>query len=88
VNKKAISFEEALERLEHSIEQLEEDDLTLDKALAYFEEGIGLIRQCDEQLKKANGRLVELLKDERGEYIEKVLGINLQSVLGGEDFDE
>ena len=86
--KEKLSFEDALQRLEQSIAHLESDDLTLENALNYFEQGIGLIRQCDEHLKKTDGKLRELLKDSNGSYVEELLGINLQSALGGEEIDE
>lgn len=84
---KEQTFEEALAELENSIDKLESDDLTLEKALAYFEKGIGFIRRCDEHLKKADGSLRELLKDENGQIVEKIIGVNLGSVLGGEEFN-
>jgi exodeoxyribonuclease VII small subunit len=88
MTKKAASFEDALAELEEIIGHLEGDELTLDSALAYFEKGIALLRQCDAQLKRADGKLRELLKGENGEFVEKVLGVNLGSVLGAEQFDE
>jgi len=88
MTKKNQTFEEALGQLEELTGKLEGDELTLESALAYFEQGIGLVRFCGEQLKKADGRLKELLKGENGEFIEKVIGASLGMVLGEEDFDE
>lgn len=59
---KVLSFEKALERLEVIVDQLESADAPLDKALAYYEEGIGLARTCSTQLKAAE-RKVELLEE-------------------------
>ena len=84
----SLTFEEALERLEKTIEQLESADLTLDESLRFFEQGIGLIRACDTHLKKAKGKVTELLKGENGEYIEKVLGTTLESFVAHEETDE
>jgi len=81
------TFEEALSKLEGVIEQLERDDLTLDKALLHFEDGIRLMRHCDVHLKSAQGKLKELLKGEDGEFITKVLGVTLESFIGGEKID-
>ena len=83
-----MTFEDALDKLEEAIVHLEREDLTLDKALQYFENGIGLIRYCDEQLKKADGKVKELLKDENGLLAEKLIGINPGAVLGEEAFDD
>ncbi len=81
------TFEEALTDLENVIEQLERDDLTLDKALLHFEDGIRLMRHCDTHLKSAQGKLKELLKGEDGEFITEVLGISLESFIGGEEIN-
>ena len=82
------SFESNLAGLEEIIEKLESEGLTLDKALLYFEKGIQHIRACDAQLKKADGTLKELLKGENGKFVEKVLGVDLSSALGGEQLDD
>lgn len=44
------TFEESLARLEEIVEEMEGESLSLDRALALFEEGI-------EQLRAANGEL-------------------------------
>ena len=76
------AFESALAGLEDVVNKLDGADLTLDKALLYFEQGIGHIRVCEEQLKKADGTLRELLKGENGELVERVIGVSLASALG------
>lgn len=85
---KQETFESAIKKLETIIESLEDNDLTLDKALQNFEKGIKLMRTCENHLRNAEGKLKELLKGEDGEFVEKVLGVTLDSVIGGEDFDE
>jgi exodeoxyribonuclease VII small subunit len=79
-----LSFEEALGALEVVITELEKDDLSLDRALTIFEQGIGLMRQCDAKLGSAQGKMKELLKGENGEFVEKVLGDSLESFLNRE----
>ena len=86
--KKEETFESAIVKLEKIINNLENDDLTLNRALDSFEKGIALMRVCENHLRKAEGKLKELLKGENGEFVEKTLGISLESVLGGEDFDD
>ncbi len=86
--KKEETFENAIAKLEKIISNLENDDLTLNKALEGFEKGIKLMRVCDNQLRNAEGKLKELLKGEDGEFVEKTLGVSLHSVLGGEDFND
>jgi exodeoxyribonuclease VII small subunit len=54
------SFEESLAELERIVRDLEEGDLGLDRALARYEEGIALIRQCQAQLTQAEQRILVL----------------------------
>lgn len=55
-----VSFEAALEQLERIVRQLEEGDIGLNEALASYEQGIKLLRQCYDLLEKAERR-IELL---------------------------
>jgi exodeoxyribonuclease VII small subunit len=84
----SLSFEDALAELEKTVEQLEKENLTLDDSLRLFEKGIGLIRACDEYLKKAKGKVTELLKNDNGTYVEKVLGATLESFIAREQNNE
>jgi exodeoxyribonuclease VII small subunit len=59
----ALSFEQALERLEALVERLERGDLALEDALAAFEEGVGLTRELGDQLASAERRIEQLLRD-------------------------
>ena len=43
--KKAMTFEEAMQKLEASVASLESGKLTLDEALSVFEEGISLVKK-------------------------------------------
>lgn len=61
-------FEQALAALEKIVERLEHEDLTLEQALALFEEGIGLARFCSRRLDDAE-RKIELLVEKHGEVI-------------------
>ena len=80
---KKLSFEEALKELERTIEQLEHEDLTLSESLECFEKGVTLMRVCDTHLKNAEGALKQILKDENGEFIEKILGNSADAVNEG-----
>lgn len=55
-----MKFEEALKKLEESVEQLETGDLSLEKALEVFENGIKMSRICTKKLEEAEQK-VELL---------------------------
>ncbi|RKU26764.1 exodeoxyribonuclease VII small subunit [Candidatus Poribacteria bacterium] len=62
------SFEEKLERLNHIVEQLEAGDaLTLDASLTLFEEGITLVRGCQQLLETAELRVQNVLEQDTPE---------------------
>lgn len=56
----ALSFEEALQRLEQIVDTLENDPPGLDEALRTYEQGIQLVRRCQERLDQAELRIQEL----------------------------
>jgi exodeoxyribonuclease VII small subunit len=64
------SFEEALERLEGIVHELEEGEIGLGEALARYEQGVKLLRQCYDLLERAE-RKITLLGglDSQGEAI-------------------
>jgi exodeoxyribonuclease VII small subunit len=61
-----ITFEEALERLEQIVNQLEAGKLPLEDSLKVFEEGVGLARRCARYLEEAEKRIELLTRDESG----------------------
>ena len=65
--KKKMKFEDALQRLEEIVEELEAGELSLDASLARFEEGVKLTRLCRNKLDQAQRKVEILLKDENGE---------------------
>ena len=59
-------FEEGLAELEQIVAALEAGDLGLDAALALYERGVGLVRDCAAQLDAAEARIKVLSLDESG----------------------
>jgi exodeoxyribonuclease VII small subunit len=59
---KVKDFELALKKLEEIVSQLEGGDLTLDRSLELFEEGIGISRFCNGKLEDAERRVETLIK--------------------------
>lgn len=57
-----LKFETALHKLEEIVEQLENGEQDLEASIRLFEEGIGLSGYCQEELRKAEGRVQQLLK--------------------------
>lgn len=62
-NLEKLTFEKALERLESVVGQLETGELSLDEALALFQEGVSLARHCDQRLGDAEARIEKLIAD-------------------------
>lgn len=70
-----MSFENAIQNLELIVKHLEEGNLTLDEALAKFEEGINLSRVCSRKLEQAEKKIEMLMASEEGELIFKVVDL-------------
>ena len=66
-SKKTINLEKSLADLEALVEELENGDLPLDKAMKKFEEGIKLTRNCQTALQDAEQKVEILLKSAGGE---------------------
>ena len=64
--KKEMTFENALARLEQIVRTLEEGTNDLDASLQAFEEGISLVRLCSEKLEGAEQKVKQLLADANG----------------------
>jgi exodeoxyribonuclease VII small subunit len=64
------TFEESLLALERMVRELEDGRLGLDEALACYEQGVGLIKACYQQLRQAEQR-IQLLTgtDEAGQPV-------------------
>ena len=60
IEKEQPPFDELLSELEAHVRRLEAGDLPLEEALATFEKGIELTRDCHERLDAADRRVVEL----------------------------
>ena len=71
VSEKELKFEEALERLEKIVEELESGGLSLEKALTRFTDGVKLIKFCNSELNKAEEK-IEMVLSENGEFTEIV----------------
>ena len=52
-----ISFEDAVEKLESIVEEMESDNLPLEKMLVRYEEGAQLVKVCEKKLQSAETRI-------------------------------
>ena len=60
------SFESALERLEHIVEEMEGDKLPLEELLGRYEEGIRLVKVCQERIQSAEKRIELISRNASG----------------------
>lgn len=60
-----------MKQLEQIVQDLESEDLPLEKALKKFEEGVKLSKLCSDQLDDTEHKITLLLKDQAGDIVEK-----------------
>lgn len=60
------SFENALERLEAIVEEMQSTELPLETRLKRFEEGVALVRECKKSLEGAAKKVEVLVKSSGG----------------------
>ncbi|MCX5781270.1 MAG: exodeoxyribonuclease VII small subunit [Elusimicrobia bacterium] len=60
--KKTLKFESAIKRLEEIVEKMEGGQMDLEESLAFFEEGIKLVRFCSTKLEEAKKKIEILVK--------------------------
>ena len=65
------TFEQSMKQLERIVQELEDGDLPLEKAIKKFEEGIKLTKLCSEKLDETEKKISVLLKDSQGQIAEK-----------------
>ncbi|MCR5229446.1 MAG: exodeoxyribonuclease VII small subunit [Solobacterium sp.] len=64
---KEMKFEEAMQRLEEIVSQLEANEKPLDETISLFEEGLTLVRSCDRQLKAFEEKIEEITRKNEGQ---------------------
>ena len=67
MEKKKIDFETAESRLEQIVEKLESGEETLDSSLSLFEEGVSLIKICNEILDEADRKIKIIEKEDNND---------------------
>jgi exodeoxyribonuclease VII small subunit len=53
-----LTFEESLAELDRLVREMEDGRLGLEQALARYEQGVGLLRRCQQQLAQAEQRIL------------------------------
>ena len=67
---KQSNFESSLNKLELIVTKLEDENISLEDSVKSFEEGINLVKSCQEELKSAELKIQKLLDDGSSEDIE------------------
>ena len=60
---KELKFEQALDKLEKVVREMEEGSVSLDKSLELFEEGVKLAKFCSAKLREVEKKVDILKKD-------------------------
>lgn len=56
----SVPFEQALAELERILRNLEDGTTTLEESLAQYERGVGLLKDCYQQLRDAEQRIIKV----------------------------
>jgi exodeoxyribonuclease VII small subunit len=86
-NAKPKTFETSLEELERIVRELELGELTLEKSLELFEQGVKLSRECQDRLTQAERRIEILMRDNQGRVTVRPFA-DENEVVGTADQDE
>ena len=70
MNIEELSYEEAIKELEQIVEDLENDQLTLEESIRKFKRGVELYNYCNKILTKLEGEIKILLRDDKGNIYE------------------
>ena len=68
--KKTSSFESSMDRLTEIVEQLENGEFPLDESLKLFEEGVKLVKLCNEKIENVE-QSIKILINDNGELKEE-----------------
>ncbi|MDR0831818.1 MAG: exodeoxyribonuclease VII small subunit [Bacillales bacterium] len=58
-----ISFEESIGRLEKIVKSLENGNMPVDESILLFQEGIGLVKKCEELLKNVQEQTTKIFEE-------------------------
>lgn len=70
---KQLKFEDAFRRLEALVDEMERGEQPLEELLDKFEEGVKLVRHCQEFLKQAQLRVEQYVEQKDGHWVLKEL---------------
>ena len=67
---KELTYEQAISRLEEIVNQLENNDVSLEKSISLFQEGIELSKLCDSKLKNIQKKVAQIYEEAQLKDIE------------------
>ena len=67
----ALNFEKAMDRLEAIVEQMESGKLPLEELIVRYEEGMGLVKVCQERLASAEQKIEIIARTSAGKPVVK-----------------
>lgn len=76
------SFEEAIERLQTIVEELEGGGLSLEESIARYEEGMRLSKRLTQTLEEAEKRIEQLVEVEGQKPATRAIELDLKSAEG------
>ncbi|HAH18118.1 exodeoxyribonuclease VII small subunit [Eubacterium sp.] len=62
-NKKELSIEDIYDKLDGLIEQMDSDDISLEDSFKLYNEGLSLVKECNEKIEKVE-KDIEVLENE------------------------
>ena len=80
IEKKGLSLEQAMARIEQILQTLDSGQGSLDESLALFEEGTALVHFCNEKLQQAKLRVKEVMAKNESNESEEDLSKPVESV--------
>lgn len=69
-----MELEMQLKKLEETAEKLDDKSLPLEEAIRLYEEGVGLIRKCMDNLNESKGK-IEIIRSDLNEMLKRDGGI-------------
>lgn len=64
---KELKFQDAMKRLDEIVSLLEKNEIELEESITLFEEGLNLVKNCEEKLTNFEQRVNSLIQDYQGE---------------------
>lgn len=62
-NKKELSIEDIYDKLDGLIEKMDSDDISLEDSFKLYNEGLSLVKECNEKIEKVE-KDIEVLENE------------------------